>query len=160
MRFQLNEFAGRTEQEMAELAQKHFVDFVKEKIYMDAFELVQRLKVLEKPVILLSATNVVIARPVAEYFGFDDCLATELELADGKYTGCISGVYTMGKGKIEVAREYCEARNVTLDDAAYYGDSINDVYILDAVGFPVAVNPGEELRNTAEKHNWEILNFE
>lgn len=159
MDFQLKEFIGKTEAEMEKLVRLHFEMWVKKTIYADAEAEVKRVQARGKPTVLLSATNRVIARPVAEYFGFDACLATELELKDGRYTGKLAGEYALGAGKIGMAREYCESLNLSLNDAAYYGDSVNDFPILKAVGFPVAANPCSELEAGAIEHNWPIVRF-
>ncbi len=159
MDFQLKEFVGKTEAEMEKLVRLHFETWVKKTIYADAVTEVKRIQALGVPTVLLSATNRPIARPVAEYFAFDACLATELEIKDGYYTGKLAGEYALGAGKIGMAREYCEMHNLSLADAAYYGDSVNDFPILEAVGFPVAANPCQELEAGALEHNWPIIRF-
>jgi HAD superfamily hydrolase (TIGR01490 family) len=159
MDFQLQEFVGKTKAEMAELSQLHFNTWVKKTIFQEAFEEVKRVQKSGFPNVLLSATNKVIARPIAEYFGFDACLATELEMDNGYYTGKLAGKYALGAGKIAIAEEYCQSLNLTLEDAAYYGDSVNDFPILEAVGFPVAANPCTELEAGAMEHNWPIIRF-
>ncbi|MFA6716061.1 MAG: HAD family hydrolase [Victivallales bacterium] len=159
MDFQLREFVGKTEPEMDKLVRLHFETWVKKTIFPGAETEVKRIKELGVPVVLLSATNIVIARPLAEYFGFDDCLATRLEIKDGRYTGKLDGEYALGAGKIKIAREYCESHDLTLTDAAYYGDSVNDIPILEAVGFPIAANPCSELETKAKENNWPIVKF-
>jgi HAD superfamily hydrolase (TIGR01490 family) len=159
MDFQLQEFIGRTDEEIRKLSQKHFDEWVKKTIYSKAETEVKRVQALGVPTVLLSATNYAIARPVAEYFGFDACLATELEIKDGLYTGKLAGEYALGSGKIEIARGYCESQGMTLKDAAYYGDSVNDFPILEAVGFPIAANPCPELKAGALENDWPIVYF-
>lgn len=160
MRFQLKEFVGRTETEMRKLAEKHFLDFVKPRIYPDALTTVRMLKNRALPVILLTSTNCVMARPLAAYFEMDDCLAANLEIKDGCYTGNITGEYPLGPGKVVHAREYCRSHGFSLADAAYWGDSINDFNILDAVGRSFAVNPVPELREIAQDRHWHIIAFD
>ena len=159
MDFQLQEFIGKSETEMAELSQLHFETWVKKTIYKEAVTEVKRVQALGVPTVLLSATNKIIARPVAEYFGFDACLATELELNDGHYTGKLAGEYALGAGKIGMAQKYCESLNLSLADAAYYGDSVNDFPVLEAIGFPIAANPCPELEAGAIEHGWPIIRF-
>ena len=159
MDFQLQEFIGKSETEMAELSQLHFETWVKKTIYTDAVKEVKRVQALGVPTVLLSATNTVIARPVAKYFGFDACLATELELNNGHYTGKLAGEYALGAGKIGMAQKYCESLNLSLADAAYYGDSVNDFPVLEAIGFPIAANPCPELEAGAIEHGWPIIRF-
>lgn len=159
MDFQLQEFIGKTEAEMEKLSQLHFETWVKKTIYADARTEVKRVQALGIPTVLLSATNTVIAQPVAKYFAFDACLATELELKDAHYTGKLAGEYALGAGKIAMAEKYCESLNLSLADAAYYGDSVNDFPILEAVGFPIAANPCSELEAGALEYNWPIIRF-
>jgi HAD superfamily hydrolase (TIGR01490 family) len=159
MDFQLQEFVGKTKEQMAKLSQLHFETWVKKTIYPEAVNEVKRVQALGVPTALLSATNKVIARPVAEYFGFDACLATELEMQDGHYTGKLAGEYALGAGKIAMAENYCKSHNLTLADAAYYGDSVNDFPILEAVGFPIAAKPCSELEAGAIEHGWPIVKF-
>jgi len=159
MDFQLKEFTGKSEAEVDRLVRMHFETWVKKTIFPKAEAEVKRVQALGLPTVLLSATNVAIARPVAEYFNFDGCLATELEIKDGHYTGKLSGEYALGAGKIAMARDYCEKLNLSLEDAAYYGDSVNDFPILEAVGFPIAANPCSELEAGAMEYGWPIVRF-
>ena len=159
MDFQLQEFINKSKEEMAKLSQLHFDTWVKKTIYADAVTEVKRVQALGVPTALLSATNTVIAQAVAKYFGFDACLATELELNDGHYTGKLAGEYALGAGKIAMAQDYCKSLDLDLTDAAYYGDSVNDFPVLEAVGFPIAANPCSELEAGAIEHGWPIIRF-
>jgi len=158
--FQLNEFIGRTEAEMSALCRKHFEVMVKSKIYPEAEALVRKTIAAGHLVVLLTATNRIIAKPLADYFGIDRIVATELEInADGRYTGKFTGVYAAAQGKVTLAEKFCRDKGLSLSNAAYYGDSINDRFILDAVGFPFVVNPDSDLKKLAMKKGWEILTF-
>jgi len=42
----------------------------------------------------------------------------------------------------------------------YYGDSVVDIPIMEAVGYPVAINPMEELKEFAQKKGWPIISFQ
>ena len=151
-RFQLNEFIGRTEAEMSALCRKHFEVMVKSKIYPEAETLVRNTIAAGYLVVLLTATNRIIAKPLADYFGIDRIVATELESdANGRYTGKFTGVYAAAQGKVTLAEKFCRDNGLSLNNAAYYGDSINDRFILDAVGFPFVVNPGSDLKKLAEE---------
>jgi phosphoserine phosphatase len=43
------------------------------------------------------------------------------------------------------------------EQLAAYTDSIQDLLLLDAVGFPVAVNPDPALKRIAQQKGWRIL---
>lgn len=160
-RFQLNEFIGHTEEEMLELSQKHFAVMVKSRIYPEAESLVRSTITAGHLVVLLTATNRIIAKPLADYLGISQIIATELELNNYKrYTGKFSGVYAAAQGKVVLAQKFCIDNQLSIKHAAYYGDSINDRFILDNVGFPFVVNPDSELNKLAIEKGWKILNFE
>lgn len=157
--FQFREFVGRTEPEMLELSNLHFREFVEPHIYAEGRRLVGSLLRQGSPVAILTSTNSIVARPIAEALGISEVLGTTLELRDGRFTGRITGSYGAREGKVAIAREWAARHGVTLADFAYYGDSVNDVQILEAVGFPNTVNPSGELRRIAEERNWPILNW-
>ena len=157
--FQFREFAGNTVERMAELAELHFKEFIADRIYPDAVKLIGELRSAGIPVGILTSTNSVIATPVARAFSIDLVLGTRLEVCDGRYTGRIAGVYGVGPGKVEIAAAELEKRGMNLRQLAYYGDSINDRYILEACGFPYTVNPSASLRTLAERLNWPILRW-
>lgn len=157
--FQFREFVGRSEPEMLELSQLHFREFVEPHIYAEGRRLVGSLLERNVPVAILTSTNSIVARPIAAALGISEVLGTTLELKDGRFTGRITGPYGAREGKVEIAREWAARHGVTLADFAYYGDSVNDVQILDAVGFPNTVNPSGELRRIAGERNWPILTW-
>jgi len=157
--FQLCEFKGKSVEEMARLAEEHFTRTVKPHIYTEAETMVKASVHKEDVPCLITATNSVIARPVAYWFGFEHVLATEPEICDSRYTGKIYGAYCGGKGKIPYMRAFCEKFETTILDCYYYGDSVVDIPIMEAVGHPVAINPMQELKEFAQKKGWPIINF-
>ncbi len=159
LRFQLEEFKGQTVATMQKLCQEHCDVLVASQVYPKAIELINSQKNKGEKVVLLTATNRFIAEPVAKLLGIDEILATELEIVDGKFSGDYEGVYCCGAGKITHIEKYLAKFGGSLKDTAYYGDSSNDIVILEHVGHPFAVNPGSKLREVAQKKGWNILDF-
>ena len=159
MRFQLAEFIGNTPAEMAENCRMHFEEFIREACYPEALALVKELKASGIPTAILTSTNTEIAAPTAAYFGVDELMGTRLAVADGRFTGEIAGEYAARAGKIAPAKDFVARHGATLAETAYYGDSINDLDLLQVVGYPVAANPCPELRQIAEENNWHIVDF-
>ena len=160
IQFQLREFIGKNMTEMTEICHRHFLKMVKPKIYQDAFNYIQNLKKDGCKIYILTSTNTVIARSVADYFQVDGLLGTELKIDEnGNFDGKIDGIYAAQAGKVTKAEEFCRQNGLTMQELAYYGDSINDANILAAVGKAYAVNPSENLRKMANEKNWEILTF-
>ena len=46
-----------------------------------------------------------------------------------------------------------------LENSYAYSDSVTDVFMLETVGHPHAVNPDRELRRIAQERGWPILVF-
>lgn len=159
IRFQLAEFASRTPAEMAALARWHFVEVVRPLLYPAAGRAVAAALATGAPVALLTATNEVIAAPLAADLGIPHLLATRLERRDTLFTGAMEGEYCGGAGKLAPARAFAARFGLTLDQAAYYGDAISDVPLLAAVGFPIVVNPGDPLAAEAAAHAWPIIRW-
>jgi phosphoserine phosphatase len=51
-------------------------------------------------------------------------------------------------------QEYADAEGLKLEEAVAYADSASDLPMLEAVGFPVAVNPETRLSAIARKRGW------
>jgi HAD superfamily hydrolase (TIGR01490 family) len=157
--FQLRQFIGHTPQEMLILSQRHFEKVAQSLIYPKAKAEVDKARSLNMPVVMLTATNRIVAQPVAEKLGFTDVIATELEVLDGRYTGKITGQYCIKQGKVDRAMAFCESLGLSLDRVIYYGDSVSDIPMLKKVGFPVAINPEGELLELARERGWRIENW-
>ncbi len=154
--FQLREFVGRTVDEMAEMAQHHFTTRIDGHIFPEARRVIAEFGSRGVPTALLTGTNRIVTTPVAQALGITDILATELEIADDRYTGRITGPFLSKEGKVKSAVEHCQERNTALEQTSFYGDSINDVQMLEKVGFPVAVNPKANLLAIAKERHWKI----
>jgi len=157
--FQLRQFAGRSPEEMRPLARRHFESRVRSRIFPDAVRAVARHRAAGQAVVLLTATNRVVAEPLAEHLGLDGVIATEIERGDGHYTGRIAGPYCVKEGKVHYAGQHLAGLGLTLADAAYYGDSASDIPMLESVGRPVAVNPAPPLEDLARRRGWPVLRW-
>ena len=86
--------------------------------------------------------------------------ATGLQLFDDHYTGKLRGEYCGGEGKVHAAGSYCSRFGLKLVQAAFYGDALADIPLLELVGFPRVVNPVPALEKLAQAKNWPILHWE
>jgi len=159
MEFQAAEFAGRTVPEMRRLAREHFMENVLPVVYPAAKAYVEALREADARVGILTATNTVLAAPLAEYFKVDILLGTELEVVDGRFTGRYIPPYAGGEGKVEILRDFSQKVKIPASDLAYYGDSINDRNVLSFVGHAHAVNPSDDLKKLALERDWKIMDF-
>lgn len=129
-----------------------------------ALELVRTHQEAGDTVVIVTATNEFVTRPIAQAFGVSDLIAVELERdtvagADEWITGEISGVPSFREGKVVRVEAWLAARKMSWADveSTFYTDSFNDVPLLEKVSHPVATNPDERLRALAQERGWRIL---
>jgi HAD superfamily hydrolase (TIGR01490 family) len=109
--------------------------------------------------LIITATNGFITRPIAKRLGVTDILATDPEVIDGRHTGKFVGTPCFQSGKITNLQEWLKHTNHSLTGAYFYSDSINDLPLLELVDKPVAVDPDERLTAIANERNWNIISL-
>jgi phosphoserine phosphatase len=86
---------------------------------------------------------------------FDQIIAAEMSIRpDGTYSGEMEQVPPTGEARAQILGDYCAAEGFRLDQCVAYADSTSDLPLLEAVGFPVAVNPETRLAAIARKRGW------
>ena len=91
---------------------------------------------------------------------FDDIICPSLEQEKGKYTGRMLSAPPIGEMRAEALRQYAAEHNVDLKESVAYADSTSDLPLLEAVSFPVAVNPDTKLAMLARRRGWLVEHFE
>jgi HAD superfamily hydrolase (TIGR01490 family) len=92
---------------------------------------------------------------------FDDVVCARLATRpDGTYRGELTQVPPTGEARASALAEYAEANGFDLGEGVAYADSTSDLPMLEAVGFPVAVNPETRLAALARKRGWLVEHFE
>ncbi len=110
--------------------------------------------------LLASATNSVIVNPIAKRLGFENIVATEVEVVDGVYSGRVKGMAALGEGKLSKVKEWMLNNNFDdFKNVTFYSDSMNDFPLLLAANKPIAVNPDNKLREECKKRSWEIIDL-
>jgi HAD superfamily hydrolase (TIGR01490 family) len=127
-------------------------------VYDEAVELIGEHKAAGRDVIIVSSSGEEVVSPIGAMLGADDVIATQMMVADGKYTGEI-GRYAYGPEKATAIRALAQERGYDLSASYAYSDSATDVPMLEAVGHPFAVNPDRGLRKVAAEREWPTLTF-
>ncbi|MFV0478700.1 MAG: HAD family hydrolase [Parahaliea sp.] len=109
--------------------------------------------------LIITATNEFITRPIATALGIDELLACEGEQINGRYTGNPKGIPSFAEGKVARLQQWCETRGENMTDAWFYSDSHNDLPLLSQVDNPVAVDPDNTLRAHAKEAGWPIISL-
>ena len=86
---------------------------------------------------------------------FDEIVSAKLTTRpDGTYSGHLAGVPPTGEMRAQILADYCASEGLLLEESIAYADSTSDLPLLEAVGFPVAVNPETRLAAVARKRGW------
>jgi len=109
--------------------------------------------------LIITATNAFVTRPIAEALGIPNLLATEPECLGQRYTGRWIGTPTFRDGKVQVLHDWLAHTPHSLADSWFYSDSHNDLPLLERVARPVAVDPDQRLREVAGARGWDIRSF-
>jgi HAD superfamily hydrolase (TIGR01490 family) len=128
----------------------------------EALDLVRGHQQAGDRVLIVTATNELVTRPIADAFGVTELIAVELERgADGWITGEIAGVPSMRDGKVVRVEQWLRGQGLGwLDvETTFYSDSMNDLPLLERVDHPVATNPDARLRTLALERGWRILDL-
>ena len=87
---------------------------------------------------------------------FDDIVCARMAQVDGRYTGRLDELPPIGEARAQLLADYAGAHGLELAESVAYADSASDLAMLEAVGFPVAVNPESRLAAIARRRGWHV----
>ena len=131
VRFSTAAVRERGAQAAAAAHQQYMREVIEPHILPAALELVEQHRRAGDLLLIITATNEFVTRPIAHAFGIDELLA--VELARG-----------LGWGQVHTT---------------FYSDSLNDLPLLEKADVPVATNPSAGLRALAQQRGWPILDL-
>jgi len=141
--------------------QRFMAEVIRPAIRPSALALLQKHRDAGDTMVLITATNEFVTRPIAAELGFEHLLAVELQKdASGWYNGQIQGTPSFREGKITRIEAWLQERGSSLGQAersVFYSDSINDLPLLEQVHTPIATNPDNQLLTIARERDWQTL---
>jgi fatty acyl-CoA reductase len=106
-----------------------------------------------RTVLITGALDIVVERNLRPLF--DEIICARMSTtADGRWTGELTDAPPTGEARAMLMQDYADAEGLRLEEAVAYADSASDLPMLEAVGFPVAVNPETRLSAIARKRGW------
>jgi HAD superfamily hydrolase (TIGR01490 family) len=112
--------------------------------------------------IVITATNSFVTLPIVREFGIEHLIATEPEQRDGEFTGRVAGTPSFRQGKVERLDQWLAQRGTSLSAAErswFYSDSHNDLFLMERVSDPVAVDADGELTRVAAERGWPAISL-
>jgi HAD superfamily hydrolase (TIGR01490 family) len=150
---------GWNQQQVAEIVRETLDEIVTPIIYAEALDLIDLHHAAGRRVVIVSSAPEEVVRPLGEFLGVDDVIATRAEVdVEGNYTGDLE-LYVYGPHKGDAVRDLAARDGIDLAESYAYSDSITDEPMLRAVGHPVAVNADRDLARLARAEGWASENF-
>jgi HAD superfamily hydrolase (TIGR01490 family) len=161
VRFATSAWRDRSALELAQVMSRFMTTVVQPMLLPAAHALVRQHQSAGDLVAIVTATNEVVTRPIANALGVQHLIATDLARdTAGRVTGAIAGVPAFQAGKITRVQAWLQGLGHTLDGferSTFYSDSTNDLPLLERVSHPVATNPAPALANIAQERGWPVL---
>lgn len=157
--FQLRPLAEHELDRLLALRSRYLAAYIEPIILPAARDLIERHRREGHTLLIITATNAFITRPIADLLGIPDLLASEPEFVNGRYTGGVSGIPSFREGKVIRLRAWLAEREIDLAESWFYSDSHNDLPLLELVAHPVAVDPDPVLASTARARGWQIISL-
>ena len=158
--FQFKFFRDNPRILLDKLLKRYIDEIAKPMITKKARDLVSKHRVKGDRLLIITATNSYITKPIGKLFDIDDLIGTDPEEINGEFTGKVKGIPSFKEGKIERLNLWLKQKKLTFNDfdqISFYSDSQNDLPLLRLVSNPIAVNPDIVLEKEATKNNWPII---
>lgn len=145
---------GRTVEELNDWGRRLFKQEIAAMIYPEARGLLAAHRRAGHTIVMATSATPFQAKYVAEDLDIEDVLCTEPEVVDGMLTGELSSPALWGPAKANALAGYAEKMGADLKNAFAYSNGVEDVFMLEAVGRPVALNPDRGLAKIALRNHW------
>ncbi len=155
--FQFKPLARNPRTVLNQLLKKYVEEVIKPMITEKARALVKRHQEEGDLIIVITATNSFITKPIAELFGIENLIGTDPEEKEGEFTGKVSGLPSFKEGKVTRLEAWLKGKNLSLasfEKSYFYSDSHNDLPLMQKVTHPVAVDSDDVLSEYAKSKGW------
>lgn len=157
------QFAGLSLQAMLDDAPRCCETLLLPACFSEALAELAAHKQAGRRIILLSGGIDTVLAPLAAALGAE-LLAQRLVADEDRLTGAYrryavledESFSSQADCKLAALQRYADISGIDLSASFAYGDSVNDARMLDAVGYPVAINPDRGLKRIALSRGWEM----
>ena len=155
--FQFKPLARNPRSVLNQLLKKYVEEVIKPMITDKARALVKGHQEAGDLIIVITATNSFITKPIAALFGIENLIGTDPEEKEGEFTGKVSGLPSFKEGKVTRLEAWLKGKNLSLasfEKSYFYSDSHNDLPLMEKVTHPVAVDSDDILSEYATSKGW------
>jgi HAD superfamily hydrolase (TIGR01490 family) len=159
LRFALGPLKGRSPEELAPLHRRFMLEKIEPILLPQALGLINSHRRQGHRLLVITATNHFITRPIVDALGIADLLACEAGMSEGRYTGEPIGIPSYHSGKVLRLQAWLQEQQLDLAGSWFYSDSHNDLPLLEWVDYAVAVDPDPTLKARARESGWPIISL-
>jgi HAD superfamily hydrolase (TIGR01490 family) len=153
------EYRGLTSEQLGDAADLLFEQQIRPRIRRGARAAIAADRARGHRLVLLSGEVEHVLQPAARALGFDEVVCNRLVFSDGISTGQVAAPLVAEAEKAAAVQRLCRRYGVPAASARAYSDSLSDLPMLEAVGWPAVVNPEPRIRRTAIDRGWPILDW-
>jgi len=158
LRYFYRRYEGAPIEQLAIDSREHLSELLLAKSFPAALRRVRNHRSLGHRTVLITGALDFVVEPLRPLF--DEVICAQLGTEDGFYNGQLSAVPPTGEARYQALVDLATACNLDLRESVAYADSASDLPMLEAVGFPVAVNPETRLASIARKRGWLVEDFQ
>ena len=144
---------------LLKLRQQFVEDKIKPIITQPGKEIINHAIENGKTVVIATATNDFVTRPIADLFNVQTLIATEFEIKNQQFTGKVIDAPCFREGKLDKVQKWVDDNNFDLSKASFYSDSFNDLPLLEKVKTPVIVDGDDKLVEIGKNRDWDCVSF-
>lgn len=144
-------------QRFRDIAREYFEPRIDKMVFPGMRRVIEDHRRSGEMLLLLTGSLDVVAECFVRHLHMDGFQAAMLQTHSGYCTGRIDGILPYGIGKLEVLRNLRQRYDIDPNASYMYANVYSDRYVMNAVEYPVAVNPDRRLRSYAQRHRWKIL---
>jgi HAD superfamily hydrolase (TIGR01490 family) len=152
-------WAGRSEDELAELGERLFVQGISGALYPEAWRLVEAHSKAGHTLVLASSATRFQVEPAARAMGVEHILVSPVEMVNGTCTGRPGGALLWREGKATAVYAFAGEHHIDLPESYAYSNGNEDVPFLRTAGRARAINPGRDLEVAARHYGWPVARF-
>ena len=144
---------------LLKLRQQFIEDKIKPIVTQPGKEIINHAIQNGKKVVIATATNDFVTRPIADLFNVQTLIATEFEIKNQQFTGKVIDAPCFREGKLNKVQKWVDDNNFDLTKASFYSDSFNDLPLLEKVKTPVIVDGDDKLVEIGKNRDWDCVSF-
>ncbi len=157
LRYFYRRYEGAPVDQIAEDSLEHVNELLLARSFPAAIRRVREHRALGHRTVLITGALDFVVEPLRPLF--DDVVCAQLGNDGVTYDGQLTSVPPTGEARYQALADLADEHGYDLRESIAYADSASALPMLEAVGFPVAVNPETRLASIARKRGWLVEDF-